>query len=383
MAGPTPVSALIHDATMVTAGVYLLCRMFPLVSLSPVGMMAIAAVGALTAFYAATCALAQREIKRVLAYSTMSQVGYMFLAVGVGSVTGAMFHLLTHAFFKALLFMAAGCIIHLCHEENDIFRMGGVARRAPLVFSLFVAGAICLAGVPMTGGFYSKDAILLAVFAQPGIYTQGLWLLATLTALLTAVYTFRLLYLVFAGESRGEVGHAPGSMMVWPLLPLAVLGLGGGIFNMPELVGGNAWLQHYLGPLAGDVPHVSHAVEWGLWGLATAIVTAGWMIAWRLYRHFSPARENRFANFLQTGWQADNLVEYAVLKPFRAVCRFCCFGLDLTVIDGLLEGAADACKQFGERMKPASTGRLSTYIGAFAWGLLALLGWCLWRLISL
>ena len=383
MAGPTPVSALIHAATMVTAGVYLLCRMFPLVSLSPVGMMAIATVGAVTAFYAATCALAQREIKRVLAYSTMSQVGYMFLAVGVGSVAGAMFHLLTHAFFKALLFMAAGCVIHLCHEENDIFRMGGVARRAPFVFSMFMAGAICLAGVPMTGGFYSKDAILLAVFAQPGTYFQGLWVLATVTALLTAIYTFRLLYLVFAGAPRGEAGHAPGFMMRWPLLPLALLGLGGGLLNMPELVGGNAWLQHYLGELAGHIPHVSHAAEWRLWGLATAIVAAGWLIARHFYRHYAGARDNRLARFLLAGWQADSLVEQVVLKPFRAACRFCCYGLDLTVIDGMLEGAAALCKQFGERLRPVSTGRLSTYIGAFAWGLLALLGWCLWRLISL
>lgn len=383
MAGPTPVSALIHAATMVTAGVYLLCRMFPLVSLSPVGMMAIAAVGALTALYAATCALAQREIKRVLAYSTMSQVGYMFLAVGVGSVAGAMFHLLTHAFFKALLFMAAGCVIHLCNDENDIFKMGGVARRSPFVFSLFIAGALCLAGVPMTGGFYSKDAILLSAFAQPGMYFQGLWLLATLTALLTAVYTFRLLYLVFAGKPRGEEGHALGIMMLWPLLPLAILGLGSGVINMPELVGGNSWLQKYLGTLAGNLPHVSHATEWGLWGLATSIVFAGWLIAWRLYRDFSPAKENVMSRFLLSGWQADHLVEVAILTPFRAVCRFCCYGLDLTVIDGMLEGAAETCKQFGERMRLASTGRLSTYIGAFAWGLLALVGWCLWRLISL
>ncbi len=383
MAGPTPVSALIHAATMVTAGVYLLCRMFPLVSLSPVGMMAIAAVGALTAFYAATCALAQREIKRVLAYSTMSQVGYMFLAVGAGSVAGAMFHLLTHAFFKALLFMAAGCVIHLCHEENDIFRMGGVARRAPFVFSMFVAGAICLAGVPMTGGFYSKDAILLAVFAQPGLSFQGLWLLASATALLTAIYTFRLLYLVFAGEPRGDAGHAPGGLMRWPLLPLALLGLGGGILNMPELVGGNAWLQSYLGPLAGVAPQVSHAAEWSLWGGATALVVVGWLVARRWYAERAVPREGFVAGFLLQGWQADRLVAALILRPFRAACRFCCYGIDLTVIDGLLDGSVDACKRLGKGLRLVSTGRLSTYIGAFAWGLLALLGWCLWRLVSL
>jgi len=167
MAGPTPVSALIHAATMVTAGVYLLCRLFPLVSLSPTGMAAIAVVGALTALYAATCALAQREIKRVLAYSTMSQVGYMFLAVGAGSVAGAMSHLLTHAFFKAALFMAAGCVIHLVDGENDLRRMGGLFKHGPReLFWVFLAGALCLAGAPLTGGFFSKDAILLAAYTQ-------------------------------------------------------------------------------------------------------------------------------------------------------------------------------------------------------------------------
>ncbi|PLX77234.1 MAG: NADH-quinone oxidoreductase subunit L [Desulfuromonas sp.] len=383
MAGPTPVSALIHAATMVTAGVYLLCRLFPLVSLSPVGMAAIALVGVLTAFYAATCALAQREIKRVLAYSTMSQVGYMFIAVGAGSVAGAMFHLLTHAFFKALLFMAAGCVIHLCHEENDIFKMGGVARRASFVFSLFMAGAICLAGVPMTGGFYSKDAILLAVYAQPGLLFKSIWLLGSLNALLTAIYTFRLLYLVFGGEARGEAGHAPGGLMVWPLLPLAFLGLGGGILNLPVLVGGNEWLHHFLGPLAGSVPAVSHANEWMLWGVATVLVAAGWFIARHFYRNVNVPRENVVSRFLLAGWRVDELVERLILVPFRALGRFCWLGIDLTVIDGVLEGLANMSRQAGEKMRLAATGRLPHYVTAFAWGLLALLGWCLWRLVSL
>lgn len=383
MAGPTPVSALIHAATMVTAGVYLLCRFFPLISLSPTGMMLIAAVGALTAFYAATCALAQREIKRVLAYSTMSQVGYMFLAVGAGSVTGAMFHLLTHAFFKSLLFMAAGCVIHLCHGENDIFKMGGVARRSPVVFSLFMAGALCLAGLPMTGGFYSKDMILLNLFAHPGMVYRSLWLVGALTALLTAIYTFRLIYLVFAGESRGEAGHAPGIMLLWPLFPLAFLALGSGLINLPALVGGNSWLQNYLGLQAGFTFEVSHQLEWLLWGLATLIVFVGLLTARKFYSTRTEPEEGRLFNFLLSGWQADRLVELTVLKPFRAVCRFSCYGIDLTVIDGILEGLASLSQRFGERLRLLSTGRLSTYIGGFAWGLLALLGWTLWRLVSL
>src|SRR5210317_610123 len=284
MAGPTPVSALIHAATMVTAGVYLLCRLFPLVSLSAVGMTAITAIGALTALYAATCAMAQREIKRVLAYSTMSQVGYMFMAVGAGTVTGAMFHLLTHAFFKAVLFMAAGCVIHLAGDENDIYKMGGMARRGPVeLFWVFLAGAVCLAGLPLTGGFFSKDGILLALFTHPDPAYRIFWLMGVLTALLTAFYTFRLVYLVFAGEWRGTGHpHAIPLQMRWPLWPLALLGLIGGMLNLPALVGGDEMLHHWYGDLAGRAVTASHSTEWMLIGLAVAIVALGWFAAhWR------------------------------------------------------------------------------------------------------
>ena len=267
MAGPTPVSALIHAATMVTAGVYLLCRLFPLVSLSPTGMAAIAAVGALTALYAASCALAQREIKRVLAYSTMSQVGFMFMAVGAGTVAGAMFHLLTHAFFKALLFMAAGCVIHLCGNENDLFRMGGLGRHGSRpVFWLFLAGALCRAGVPLTGGFFSKDGILLALFTHPDPLYRLFWGIGVLTALLTAFYTFRLLYLVFAGEPRGNAHpHELPQLMRWPLWPLATLGLAGGLLNLPPFLGGNEWLAQRLGPLAGRTVELQVSADGWSW----------------------------------------------------------------------------------------------------------------------
>ncbi len=322
MAGPTPVSALIHAATMVTAGVYLLCRLFPLVSLSPAGLAVIAAVGALTALYAASCALAQREIKRVLAYSTMSQVGYMFLAVGVGTVGGAMFHLYVHAFFKALLFMGAGCVIHLTGGENDIYRMGGLKKKSPLVFWSFLAGALCLAGAPLTGGFFSKDAILLAAFAEGSLYFKILWGIALFTALLTAVYTFRLLYLVFAGEARTPgKPHGLPAVMTWTLPPLALLGVFGGLFNLPAAWGGNGALQRYLGPLAGEEVHAPHAVEWWLAGLAAALFLVGWLLArWR-YATFPGERPSPAKTFFLHGWQADRLVDAAAGAPLPAAGR--------------------------------------------------------------
>lgn len=383
MAGPTPVSALIHAATMVTAGVYLLCRLFPLVSLSPAGMAAIATVGALTALYAATCALAQREIKRVLAYSTMSQVGYMFLAVGAGTVSGAMAHLLTHAFFKAALFMAAGCVIHLAGNENDILRMGGLFRRGPReLFWVFLAGALCLAGVPLTGGFFSKDGILLAAYTQGTPLFLALWGIGLLAALLTAVYTFRLVYLIFAGEPRGHMHpHELPLLMRWPLWPLALLGLGGGLLNLPTLVGGGEWLSHRLGPLAGRVLTAAHGTEWALAGLATGLVVLGWGFArWR-YARFRGEWDNRASRFLLHGWGADALVDRLVVRPFAAIAGLCAIGCDRALVDASLDGLAKQTTACGERLRGLTTGRISTYLAGFVWGFLIILGWFLLALV--
>ena len=201
MAGPTPVSAQIHAATMVTAGVYLLIRMFPLIGSSPTTLAAIAIIGAATAFYAATCACVQRDFKRILAYSTISQIGYMMLGVGAGALTASTFHLLTHAFFKALLFLGAGCVITALHHQQDIFSMGGLKKQLPTVYWPFLAGALCLAGFPGSGGFFSKDDILGAVIDRGGPLYGTLFAIGLLTALLTSFYTFRMLFVVFHGEA--------------------------------------------------------------------------------------------------------------------------------------------------------------------------------------
>jgi NADH-quinone oxidoreductase subunit L len=384
MAGPTPVSALIHAATMVTAGVFLLCRFFPLVSLSAVAMTAITAIGAATALYAATCAMAQREIKRVLAYSTMSQVGYMFMAVGAGTVAGAMFHLLTHAFFKALLFMAAGCIIHLAGDENDIFKMGGLARRGPVeLFWIFLAGAACLAGLPLTGGFFSKDGILLALFTHPDPVYRLFWLIGVVTALLTAFYTFRLVYLVFAGDFRGSGHpHALPLLMRWPLWPLALLGLCGGLLNLPVYVGGGEALHHWFGSIAGREVTASHDVEWMLTALAAALAAAGWLAAHWRYRSYRAPADNPLSRFLLSGWQADALVDRLLVRPFAAMGRFCSSGCDRTLLDGTLDGLARLVSGWGGLLVQLTTGRLTTYLSAFAWGFLLLLGWFLLMLVN-
>lgn len=379
MAGPTPVSALIHAATMVTAGVYLLARLFPVVSISPTGLALIAAVGAFTALYAATCALAQREIKRVLAYSTMSQVGYMFLALGVGSVAGAMFHLLTHAFFKALLFMAAGCVIHMTHQ-NDIFRMGGVARRDRLVFWTFLAGALCLAGAPLTSGFFSKDGILATVLAQMTPLHTALWGVGVLTALLTSFYTFRLVYLVFAGDSReGETGnghHLP-AVMRWTLIPLAILGIFGGLIDLPAMYRGTEALRGWLQPMGRDLPHLSHAAEWALAGVATFIFVLGWVLARRIYHPAPPPGESMGVRFLLNGWGADRVVDFFVLRPFNALAGFFWRVGDGRLIDGSLHTLAKGSNVIGEGLRRFTTGRLHGYVSALGWGLIIMLVWFL------
>jgi NADH-quinone oxidoreductase subunit L len=379
MAGPTPVSALIHAATMVTAGVYLLCRLFPLVSLSPDAMVVIAAVGVLTAFYASTCALAQREIKKVLAFSTMSQVGFMMLAVGVGTVSGAMFHLFTHAFFKALLFMGAGCVIHLAGGENDIYKMGGMKDRSKLVFWTFLIAALCLAGAPLTGGFFSKDEILLADFARGTLAYRAIWAVGTLTAFLTALYTFRLVYLVFAGKPRVDHNaHTLPKLMRWTLPPLAFLALFGGLLNLPPAYGGKARLADFLGPLAGYQLHATHAVEYALAALATILFLAGWLLArWRFRRISGEPEEQGARLFLLRGWAADALVRTLIVRPFDVLARFFWKVVDGMVIEGILNGVCALSQGGGEALRRVTTGRLATYLGAFAWGLVLILSWFL------
>jgi len=380
MAGPTPVSALIHAATMVTAGVYLLIRLFPLVSVSPTVMAAIAVTGGASAFYGASCAVAQRDLKRVLAYSTISQIGFMMLGVGAGALAAATFHLIVHAFFKALLFLGAGCIITALHHEQDIYRMGGISRSLPAVSRLFLAGALCLAGFPLTGGFFSKDAILAAVWGRGGMLYLLLFLLGLATAFLTAYYTFRMVRLVCGGEGPAPQPLTP--LMTGPLVPLAILGLGGGLLNIPHYLG-EGLLGRVLASGGVRVEHAATATELALQAVAALTAVGGISLA--CHRYADSRRPLRIAEgaqpaggltaFLLHGWYADRLYARIFVEPFTGTARFLWQRVDAGLIDGGVDRLAELLGRCGSWLGRWSSGRVSTYLIYLAVGAVLLLGW--------
>ncbi|QEM66969.1 NADH-quinone oxidoreductase subunit L [Geobacter sp. FeAm09] len=386
MAGPTPVSAQIHAATMVTAGVYLLARMFPLIGSSETVRAAIALTGGVTAFYAATCACTQRDLKRILAYSTISQIGYMVLGVGAGALTGATFHLLTHAFFKALLFLGAGCVITALHHQQDIFRMGGLRAKLAAVYWPFLAGALCLAGFPLTGGFFSKDAILGGLAAQGGPLYGGLLLLGLLTALLTSFYTFRMVFVVFHGGEEAHIGPLP-RVMTLTLIPLALLGLCGGLFNLPAYLGHQGVLDGFLGSIPGfrGVEQTPHADEIALQIVAATLSLTGLGLAWSRYtgsrRAAALAREDAGrpgARFLLNGWYLDSLYWSLVVNPFNHLARFLWKRWDEAGIDGTLDGLARLTARLGGLPAAWSTGRVATSLFGLAAGVCVVLAYLVW-----
>ena len=398
MAGPTPVSAQIHAATMVTAGVYLLARMFPLIGGSEAVQAAIALAGGITAFYAATCACCQRDLKRILAYSTISQIGYMVLGVGAGALTGASFHLLTHAFFKALLFLGAGCVITALHHQQDIFAMGGLRQRLGSVYWPFLAGALCLAGFPLTGGFFSKDAILGAVLERGGPLYGGLFALGLLTALLTAFYTFRMVFIVFHGEpalpfAKGGLGgggddhHSPPLVMTVTLWPLAILGLCGGILNLPDYLAGHGILDIFLGGVSGFARHTemrfSDEIIPQVFAATASLLGLG--LAWSRYggsrRPAVLAAEKAgspFADFLLNGWYLDSLYRQLFIHPFERLARFFWKGVDEAAIDGTLDGLARFIARIGQVPAAWSSGRVVTSLFGLAGGVAAVLLYIVW-----
>ncbi len=375
MAGPTPVSALIHAATMVTAGVYLLVRLFPVISLSPGVLTAIAVVGAATAFYAACSALAQRDIKRVLAYSTISQVGYMILAVGAGDIVSSVFHLLTHAFFKSLLFLAAGCVIHALHEEHDIFSMGETVRRhLPAVFLVFLAGGLALGGVPPSAGFFSKGRILLATVQHQEMIYKVLWAVATVTALLTTLYTFRLFFLVFTGKPavhrKSKIQPVSG-IMVWALWPLAILSLCGGFMNIPQLQANGGWLASFLSGVPGATTELAASpnLEWKIENLDSLIAIVGLILAYYLY---SPknilgwrrpeALGKQLHAMLLSGFGLDWLYEMVFVRPYHKIAQALWIQVDETVIDNGLVQTVRAFLLMSAKLRLWASGSLPAYL---------------------
>jgi NADH-quinone oxidoreductase subunit L len=388
MAGPTPVSALIHAATMVTAGVYLLMRMFPVISQSPAALLIIALVGAITALYAACSALAQKDIKRVLAYSTISQVSYMLLGVGAGDITGSMFHLLTHAFFKALLFLAAGCVIQALHEEHDIFQMGNLRRRLPGVYWLFLAGAVSLGALPFTGGFFSKDRVLLVTLSHPELIYKLLWGIGALTALLTPLYTFRLFFITFLerpGQKDREIRPVP-KLMVWVLWPLAFLSLFGGFLNLPAIWSGSEWLAQYLASVPGGAPSLTipAGLEWAMEigsGLSAIAIV---VLAYFLYRLTPFALRPSLQDLFFSGFYLDRLYQKFIVLPYQAAANFLWLKIDEGVLDEGIDQTGYLFPEFSMGLGQWTTGRLSTYLKMILLGFTVILlflglGWFYWK----
>jgi NADH-quinone oxidoreductase subunit L len=393
MAGPTPVSALIHAATMVTAGVYMIARMSFLYSMSPTALHVVAAIGATTAVFAATIGLVQNDIKKVLAYSTVSQLGYMFLAMGVGAYASGIFHLMTHAFFKGLLFLGAGSVIHGMSGEQDIRKMGGLADKMPITFWTFAIACCAIAGVPLFSGFFSKDAILFHAFSSPHGHLL-LWLMGLSGAVLTAFYMFRLLFLTFFGECRADphtVGHVHESppMMTIPLLVLAVLSVIGGTVGLPE-----GWLWgdrfgEFLAPVLAHAPAAEHAesgalelvlmaasVIAALGGIATAYVfyVRSPQIPANLARQFRGV----YQMLLDKYW-VDEFYDATVVAGTIALARGLWEFVDATLIDGIVNGVAAFVDAQSSLWRRLQTGNVQHYALTFLAGVIVVVGYLLWR----
>jgi NADH-quinone oxidoreductase subunit L len=390
MAGPSPVSALIHAATMVTAGVYMIARSHVLYSLSPATSLVVAIVGAATALYAATIALVQTDLKRVLAYSTISQLGYMFLAVGVGAYAAGMFHLTTHAFFKALLFLAAGSVMHALGDVIDIRRMGGLRRKMRRTYWTFVVGALALAGFPLTAGFFSKDEILAKAFE----FSPILWAVGLLTALLTAFYTFRALFIAFLGKPRDEMlfdhAHESPGVMTWPLIILAVLAALGGLLGLPHILGVDhileGWLQPaFMGLGAEEAESVHHGLslglEWGLLGVSSVVAVLGIGLAYWFYvvnPNIPASLAVRFKpifRLLANKYYIDNLYDAIFVRPGKELARFLARGIDQVVIDGVVDGGARLIAQGGAWLGRLQTGYIRHYALAIFLGVIVVVAY--------
>ena len=363
MEGPTPVSALIHAATMVTAGVYMIARTAALFQLAPTTGAIVATVGAVTALYAATLAAGQRDIKRVLAYSTISQLGYMMLAVGVGAYIAGIFHLVTHAFFKALLFLAAGSVIHALAGEQDMWKMGGLRKIMKITFGASVVGWLAISGVVPFAGFWSKDEVLGAVFAKGGLYYL-LWLIGVVTVLFTSWYMTRWLVLTFLKDPRWDDGvHPHGSppSMTIPLIVLATLTAIGGLVNTPWRLG----FEHFLEPSFELValPHLPSAVT--LWLLAVGtlfVVFAGIVLAWLRYgRGPLPVEHGGFWADAVRGYGVDDFYGRVIVEPGKAIATWTATVLDTKVIDGVVNGVGRATKAMGDALRPLQSGFVRSY----------------------
>jgi NADH-quinone oxidoreductase subunit L len=371
MEGPTPVSALIHAATMVTAGVYLLVRMSPVLALSHSGRMTIAVIGGVTAFVAATIATSQKDIKKVLAFSTISQIGYMVLAVGVGAYSAAIFLMISHAFFKALLFLGSGSVIHSLNGEQDMRKMGGLQKYLPLTFPTFLIGWLTISGIPPFAGFWSKGDVLTNVFE----HNKALWVLGVLTAILTAYYMSRLFVLTFRGTERfredthGHDPHESPWVMTTPLVVLAALSVLGGVLDLP-------WIHHdslagFLAPTLGYVATAGHADTVAQYGLALVDVAAavlGLLAAFSIWRNISESPRYE-SSFLEHVWHWDDVYDASIGRPLTRAAQFEDDVIEPKVIDGAVTALAVSVRRSGEGLRKVQSGFVRHYALATVLGL--------------
>jgi len=379
MAGPTPVSALIHAATMVTAGIFMVVRSNVFYSISHVASETVAVVGVATALFAATIGLFQNDIKKILAYSTVSQLGLMFLGLGVGAYSSAVFHVTTHAFFKALLFLGAGSVIHAMGGEQDIRRMGGLKGKIKITFITMLIGTIAISGIPPFSGFFSKDEILAHTFEEHKV----LWVLGMIASMLTAFYMFRLLFLTFFGKFRGtheqehHLHESPASMTI-PLVVLAALSIVGGLLGLPEFWQLPNWMHHQLEPVIAR-PHfsmLSHETEWLLMGIAVAAALVMIYITWVLFmkKKVLPAeREDLlkpWQKLIYNKYYVDEVYEAGITKPINVIGKALYEFFDKQIIDGLVNGVGTLVKGAGSLIRLYQNGNIGFYVMNMALGVI-------------
>ena len=379
MAGPTPVSALIHAATMVTAGIFMITRLNFLFDLTPFIQNIIAITGAITALVAATIGLVQNDIKKVLAYSTVSQLGLMFLALGLGAYEVAVFHVITHAFFKACLFLGSGSVIHALHGEQDMRKMGGLKKAMPITFITMLVSSLAIAGIFPFAGFWSKDEILLVAFE----HNLLLWIIGSIASVMTAFYMFRLMYLTFFKSFRGTEEqkhhlHESAGLITFPLIILAILATIGGLINLP----GNNWLNHYLAPIFNKVAHEVHAfgiIEYTLMGVATAGAILGILIAYVKYirQNNIPEEDEAITGItkvLYNKYYVDEAYNSIFVNPVNALSKFFRDHIE-TTLSYLVFGLGKVTNELGFQGKKIQNGSIGFYLFAFVFGLTVIISY--------
>jgi NADH-quinone oxidoreductase subunit L len=428
MEGPTPVSALIHAATMVTAGVYMVSRSHMIFERAPMALTVVAIIGTLTAFFAATIGITQTDIKKVLAYSTVSQLGYMFMACGVGAFSAGIFHLMTHAFFKGLLFLAAGSVIHAVGGEQDMRKMGGLRTKIPWTFWTMTAGTLAIAGIPGLAGFFSKDEILWRAYEASWVY----WLVGLVTAFVTSFYMFRLWFMTFFGEYRGEAESGHGGLsahdahgahghggiyesprvMVIPLVILAILSVVGGYVGVPGSLGGSNHFDKFLGPVfhagapagvqnavgeksaseqetEGPEPKTGASTELLFTGISVLAALLGFTLAWQLY-YRNPQLPAKIAASMQGAYQAlahkyyvDEFYSAFLVKPLiEGSTRILWQGVDRKIIDAAVNDAGDGARHLSDEARHMQSGNIRSYAGWIAAGSAVVIAFMVWMAVS-